>query len=90
MLPAPHFSSERQSQFGESHGLRCCSSGRIGAMSDYTRGAPANQLDDGIGDTLVLGPRGIKHAPLRAHMSNPYCWCWSIRSSNRFVIVILA
>jgi hypothetical protein len=23
---------------------------------DYTRGAPANQLDDGIGDTLVLGP----------------------------------
>jgi len=24
--------------------------------SDYTRGAPANQLDDGIGDTLVLSP----------------------------------
>jgi hypothetical protein len=25
------------------------------ASSDYTRGAPVNQLDDGIGDTLVLG-----------------------------------
>jgi hypothetical protein len=24
--------------------------------SDYTRAAPANQLDDGTGDTLVLGP----------------------------------
>jgi hypothetical protein len=23
---------------------------------DYTRGAPANQLDDGIGDTFVSGP----------------------------------
>jgi len=23
---------------------------------DYTRGAAANQLDDGIGDTFVLGP----------------------------------
>jgi len=23
---------------------------------DYTRGAPANQLDDGIGGSLVLGP----------------------------------
>jgi hypothetical protein len=24
--------------------------------SDYTRGAPANQLDDSIGDIFVLGP----------------------------------
>jgi hypothetical protein len=24
--------------------------------SDYTRAAPANQLDDGTGDTFVLGP----------------------------------
>jgi len=24
--------------------------------SYYTGGAPVNQLDDGIGDTLVLGP----------------------------------
>jgi hypothetical protein len=32
--------------------------------SDYTRGAPANQLDDGIGDTLVLidKPNGIGNA----------------------------
>jgi len=26
------------------------------AMGNYTRGAAANQLDDGIGDTFVLGP----------------------------------
>jgi hypothetical protein len=28
--------------------------------SDYTEGAPANQLDDSIGDTLASSPRGIK------------------------------
>jgi hypothetical protein len=31
----------------------------------------ANQLDNGIGDTLVLEPRGVEHAPLFAHMFNP-------------------
>src|SRR5271166_4246135 len=32
---------------------------------DYTRGAPASQLDDGIGDALVLGPVEQSAAPLR-------------------------
>ena len=32
-------------------------SDRIGCDgADYTRGAPANQLDDGIDDTFLLGP----------------------------------
>src|SRR5258707_931791 len=38
--------------------------------SDYTPGAPANQSDDGIADTLVLAPR-IKCTPLCDDKSNP-------------------
>src|SRR5258708_39037405 len=32
--------------------------------SDYTPGAPANQSDDGIADTLVLGPSNKVHTTL--------------------------
>jgi len=34
--------------------------------SDYTRGVPANQLDDGIGRYLGIGLRGTEYAALSA------------------------
>jgi len=58
-------------------------------QTDYTRGAPANQLDDGIGDTLVVGPGNKVRATL-CECVQFMLWGQSIRSSNRFAIVILA
>ena len=55
--------------------------------SDYTRGPPGSQLDDGIGDTLA--PWNKVRTTLCPYVQSIFWW-WSIRSSYRFVIVILA
>ena len=54
--------------------------------ADYTGDAPAKQLDDGIGDTLVSGSRGILPAltanPAPGSQRRPDTKVLSIRSSN--------
>jgi len=60
---------------------------------DYTRDAPANQLDDGIGETPNIGTmEQSTHIlyPRICSLMSIDAFVESIRSSNRFVIMILA
>jgi hypothetical protein len=76
--------------FAQAAGVEVALPAESAAMGDYTPRAPPNQLDDSIGGTLVLGAPWDKVRTTLCPYVQSIPWYCSIRSSNRFAIVILA